>query len=122
MTDFRASANQATVERYMEAFRHSDHAGVIDCLTDDVEWELPGAFHLHGKAAFDKEIENDAFVGKPVIHVSRYTEQHDVVIAEGTVRTHHKEHGVLDLAFCDVFEMRQAKIRRLISYLVPLAK
>lgn len=38
--------NKATVDRYMEAFRKSDHAAVLDCLTDDVEWVLPGIFML----------------------------------------------------------------------------
>ena len=114
------SRNKRTVERYMDAFRISDHAGVLECLADDVEWELPGAFHLRGKEAFDKEIENDAFVGRPDIRVTRLTEQADVVIAEGTVRTQRKDGDVLDLAFCDVFEMQDGRIRRLVSYLTPL--
>ena len=50
--------NKRTVERYMDGFRTSDHAQVLACLTDDVEWEMPGAFHLRGQEAFDKEIEN----------------------------------------------------------------
>ncbi|MGE0447404.1 MAG: nuclear transport factor 2 family protein [Vicinamibacterales bacterium] len=122
MNGTQRSPNKQTVDRYMDAFRISDHAGVLACLTDDVEWELPGAFHLKGKEAFDKEIENDAFVGRPDIRVTRLTEENDVVIAEGTVRTQRKEGTVLDLAFCDVFEMRDGKIRRLISYLTPLTK
>jgi hypothetical protein len=35
----------------------------------------PGAFHLRGKAAFDGEIENDAFVGRPTIRVTRLVEE-----------------------------------------------
>ena len=48
----------------MEAFGRSDHAEVLSCLTDDVEWLMPGYFTLSGKNAFDREIENDAFVGQ----------------------------------------------------------
>ena len=55
--------NKATVEKYMDGFRASDHAAILSCLTDDVVWDMPGAFHLVGKDAFDKEIENEAFVG-----------------------------------------------------------
>jgi ketosteroid isomerase-like protein len=69
--------NKQTVERYMEAFRTSDHAAVLSCLTDDVEWVLPGAFHLRGKEAFDREIENEAFVGRPTIDVTRLVEEDD---------------------------------------------
>lgn len=112
--------NKQTVERYMEGFRRSDHAAILACLTEEVEWELPGAFHIQGKEAFDRHIEDDAFVGSPAITVSRLTEENDVVIAEGTVRTQRKDGAVLNLVFCDVCEMRDGLIRRLVSYLVEM--
>ena len=112
--------NKRTVQRYMDAFAASDRAGVLDCLTEDVEWILPGVFHLHGKAQFEREIVNPAFEPQPSIEVTRMVEQGDVVVAEGTVRTRKKDGEALHLAFCDVFEMREAKVRRLVSYLQPL--
>ncbi|MEO5824843.1 MAG: nuclear transport factor 2 family protein [Gemmatimonadales bacterium] len=112
--------NKQTVERYMEGFRRSDHAEILACLTDDVEWIIPGAFHLHGKAAFDAEIENPAFVGRPEIVVTRLSEDDDVVVAEGTVRTQPRGGGFVFLAMCDVFEMRAGLIRRLTSYLMEI--
>jgi ketosteroid isomerase-like protein len=112
--------NRRAVEQYLEGFRRSDHEMILSCLTDDVVWDLPGAFHLEGKVAFDREIENPAFRGKPTIHVSRWIEDGDAVVAEGTVRAERSDGGTLDAAFCDVFEMRDGKIRRLISYLIPV--
>ena len=112
--------NKQTVQKYMDAFTRTDHAEILSCLTEDVEWILPGAFHLTGKAAFDKEIENEAFVGSPAIQVTRLTEEDDVVVAEGKVRATKREGGVLSLVFCDVFEMREGKVRRLISYLMEV--
>lgn len=114
------SRNKQTVQRYMDAFTKSDHAEALSCLTDDVEWVIPGAFHLTGKVAFDKEIENDAFVGSPTIRVTRMTEEHDVVVAEGSVRSAKRDGGLLNADFCDVFEMQNAKIRRLTSYLMEI--
>jgi ketosteroid isomerase-like protein len=116
----RNSANKRTVEKYMDAFRRSDHQEILSCLTDDIEWVIPGAFHIKGKDAFDQEIENPAFVGRPVITVTRLTEDGDVVVAEGSVRSARRDGGQLHAVFCDVFEMRDAKIRRLISYLMEL--
>ena len=110
--------NKITVERYMEGFRITDHEQILSCLTEDVEWEIPGAFHIAGKEAFDAHIEDDSFVGKPIITVTRLTEEDDVVVAEGRVRTQLKDGPILHLVFCDVFEMRGGKIRKLISYLV----
>jgi uncharacterized protein len=114
------SANKQTVQQYMDAFSRTDHAAVLSCLTDDVEWLIPGAFHAKGKAAFDKEIENDAFVGSPTINVTRLIEENDVVVAEGTVRSARKDGGMLNAVFCDVFVMQDAKIRHLTSYLMEI--
>jgi ketosteroid isomerase-like protein len=112
--------NKKTVEKYMDGFRNGDHALILSCLADDVEWKMPGAFHLIGKEAFDKEIENDAFVGSPTVTIARMTEENDVVAAEGTVRARRREGGFLSAAFCDVFVMRRGKIRQLITYLVEV--
>jgi ketosteroid isomerase-like protein len=116
----RLNGNKRTVETYMDGFRNGDHAQVLSCLAEGVEWEIPGAFHLKGKDAFDKEIENDAFVGRPTITITRLTEENEVVVAEGAVRTQKRDGGFLNLRFCDVFEMADGKIRRLISYLVEV--
>ena len=112
------SDNKLTIERYMEGFRRGDHAMILSCLTEDVEWVIPGMFHAQGKAAFDKEIENDAFVGRPVITITRTIEESDTVVAEGTVLATRRAGGDLRLVFCDVFLMQHAKVRKLISYLM----
>jgi ketosteroid isomerase-like protein len=114
------SQNKQTVKKYMDAFSKTDHAEILSCLTDDIEWVVPGAFHLTGKDAFDKEIENDAFVGSPTIKVTRMTEEHEVVVAEGSVRSAKRDGGFLNAVFCDVFVMRDAKINHVTSYLMEV--
>jgi uncharacterized protein len=112
--------NKKTVEKYIDGFNKLDHAQILSCLTDDVEWILPGMYHHKGKEVFDKEIENPAFTGKPVITVTRMIEENDVVLAEGTVRAQRASGEVLNLVFCDVFEMQNGKIKKLISYLMEV--
>ena len=114
------SMNRRAVERYLDGFRRSDHKQILECLTDDVEWTIPGAFHLVGKAAFDAEIENPAFVGSPIIETRRIVEEADVVVVEGTVSASKADGGTLNLVFCDVFVMRAGSIRHLTSYLMEL--
>ena len=104
----------------MEGFRRTDRAQILSCLTDDVEWVIPGAFHVRGQQEFDRHIVDDGFVGSPSITVSRLTEEGDVVVAEGSVRTERSEGAVMNLAMCDVFEMRGGKIGRLTSYLMEV--
>ncbi|HUR36367.1 MAG TPA: nuclear transport factor 2 family protein [Terriglobales bacterium] len=112
--------NQQTVANYMDAFNRSDDAAILACLTDDVSWIMPGFFHLEGKAAFAKEIHNEAFVGRPTIVTTRVTEGNNVVVSEGTVTCARKDGGTLNAVFCDVFVMRNAKIQQLTSYLMEL--
>jgi hypothetical protein len=50
------------------------------------------------------------------------TEENDVVVAEGTVLAGRDDGTTLPLAFCDVFEMRNGKIRRLTSYLAEIKR
>ena len=47
-------------------------------------------------------------------------EENDVVVAEGTVRAQADSAEVLNLVFCDVFEMHEGKIKKLISYLMQV--
>jgi ketosteroid isomerase-like protein len=114
------STNKDTVQRYMDAYSRWDHAEVLACLTDDIQWVVPGAFHLKGREAFDNEIEGTGAAGPPEIVVTRLVEEADVVVAEGRVRNALKDGGVLSLVFCDVFLMRDGLIRHLTSYLMPV--
>lgn len=95
-----------------------DHEKILSCLTDDVTWFIPGMFDISGKEAFDKEIGNENFVGKPIIEIIRMVEEDDIVIAEGSVKCEMKNGGWLDALFCDVFHMQNGKIKHLTSYLM----
>ena len=110
--------NKKIVMQYMDGFNTSDHEKILSCLTDDVFWEMPGQFQLAGKEAFDKEIENDAFEGRPQITIIRMVEESDIVIAEGEVKSKRKDGGLLDAVFCDVFHMKNGKIKQLTTYLM----
>lgn len=114
------SENKKTIEKYISGFNKSDHEQILSCLTDDVVWEMPGIFYHKGKEAFDSEIENSAFEGKPVVVITRLTEENDVVVAEGTVQGKRQGGEVFNAVFCDVFEMENTKIKRLIGYIAML--
>jgi ketosteroid isomerase-like protein len=111
--------NKATVEAYMEGFRRTDPPRILACLSEDVEWEIPGFFHIRGTGEFAKHILEEGFAPNPEISVTRMIEADDVVVAEGAVRARRTDGTVVNLVFCDVFEMRSGKIRKLISYLMP---
>lgn len=115
------SPNKKTVQQYIDGFNATDHAMILDCLTDDVVWVMPGTYHHEGKSAFDNEIENPNFTGTPVIKIFKMIEENDVVVAEGHVTCSFKNGDILEAVFCDVFEMHSGKIKKLTSYLMQLS-
>ncbi len=43
------SRNVETVNTYLDGFRKNDHAQILDCLTDGIEWTVFGASTWSGK-------------------------------------------------------------------------
>ena len=114
------SERKAVVERYIEGFRRGDREMILDCLTDDVEWNLLGWQSLAGKDSFAGEIQNDAFVGTPELTIERMVEEDDVVVAFGAGRGRLRAGGELEFVFSDAFYFDGDKIRRLDTYQVNL--
>lgn len=103
----------------MDPFRRTDRPQMVSCLREDVQCNVPSDLSVHGNDAFDKHVHDEAFIGSPEIEVTRVVEEGNIVMAEGRVRTQRKDGVWVELAFCDVFEMRGGAISRLTSYLVP---
>jgi uncharacterized protein len=110
--------NKKVVETYMDGFRKTDRAQILSCLTDDIEWFVPGLFHVHGKEAFATHIVDDGFTDKPPVKTSRMLEEGDTVVAEGSVLAARQDGSAINMVFCDVFDLKDGKIRKLVSYLV----
>jgi uncharacterized protein len=114
------SERKRLVERYFEGFRQGDHELILGCLTDDVVWDLPGFRYLEGKEAFDGEIENEAFEGRPMLDLDRLVEEDDAVVAIGRGQARQKGGDEFRFAYATVFTFRDGAISRVESYLVPL--
>jgi uncharacterized protein len=115
------SERKATVERYIEGFRRGDRQMILDCLTDDVEWNLLGWQSLTGKEQFAAEIQNEAFVGTPELTIARKVEEGDIVVAFGDGKGRLKAGGELEFVFSDAFFFDGDHIRRIDTYQVNLA-
>ena len=115
------SAGKDVVQHCFEGFRRSDHGAILDLLTADVVWDLPGIKHLEGRDAFDGEIENEAFDGPPTLVIDRLVEEGEVVVAIGTGAGRRKGGASFAFAYADVFTFSHDLIRRVESYIVPLS-
>jgi ketosteroid isomerase-like protein len=116
------SVNKVTVETYLDGFRRNDHAQILSCLTDDIEWTVFGAFHLTGKLAYDNAIEGPGFVSPPKLEVVRMVEQDDVVMAELTGTVARDTGEVMRMSMAEVFVMRDGKIAERRAWVIELTE
>ncbi|GGJ94581.1 hypothetical protein GCM10010123_25520 [Pilimelia anulata] len=116
------SRNKQVVERYLDGFRRGDHAQILSCLTDDVEWTVFGHFHLAGKAAYDGAIESPGFAGPPELTVVRLVEEGDVVMAELTGTATRDTGEVLRMSMAEVFVLRDGLIAERRAWVINLAE
>jgi ketosteroid isomerase-like protein len=116
------SQNKKTVETYLDGFRNNDHAQILSCLTDDIEWTVFGAFHLTGKQAYDDAIEAPGFVGPPRLDVVRMVEEGDVVMAELTGTATRDTGDVMRMSMAEVFVMRDGKIAERRAWVIELKR
>ena len=115
------SRNTQTVETYVDGFRKNDHAQILSCLTEDIEWIVFGAFQLTGKQAYDEAIDGPDFVAPPELEIVRMVEQGDVVMVEITGSVARGETGgVMRMSNTEVFVMRDGKIAEHRSWVIEL--
>lgn len=114
------SRNKQTVETYLDGFRKNDHAQILSCLTDDIEWTVFGGFHLTGKEAYDAAIEGPGFIPPPQLEVVRMVEEGDVVMAELTGSVKRDTGDVMRMSMAEVFRMRDGKICERRAWVIEL--
>ena len=115
------SQNIETINTYLDGFRTNDHAQILSCLTDDIEWTVFGDFRIAGKQAYDEHIEKpELFEGAPEIEIVRLVEEDGVIMAELTGRVRRVGGEWLRMAMGEVFVMRDGLIRERRAFVVPL--
>jgi ketosteroid isomerase-like protein len=114
------SRNTQTIETYLDGFGKNDHAQILSCLTDDIEWTVFGHFHLSGKQAYDDAIEGPGFAGPPRLDIVRMVEQDDVVMAELTGSAIRDTGEVMRMSMAEVFRMRDGKICERRAWVIEL--
>lgn len=111
------TGRKKVVESYMASFARQDWPGMLALTTDDVErWEVGAPTRTRGKKELDREIRPGPEVTELRSHVTRMTEEGNVVVAEGMVEVIKKDGVVIRVQFCDIFEFEGEKIKRLTAF------
>ena len=108
--------HKAVVQAYIDGFRRTDHEAILACLADDVVWVLHGYRTLEGKVAFDAEIENDAAVGSPMLHLDLLVEEGDTVVAVGHGEMTLRDTGRVPFVFTEVFTFTGDRVDRIETF------
>jgi ketosteroid isomerase-like protein len=114
------SSRKRAVDAYFDAFRTSDHQAILALLSDDVVWVIHGRGRTEGKAAFDREIENDAFEGSPKLTVRSLIEEGDMVVAPHLGEGRLRGGDAFRFAGVTVFRFDGELISHVESYIVPI--
>ena len=109
---------QRTIEHYVTAYGAGDYDAAVRIFTEDVRWEVVGAFEVTGRDAYLANMTNEFVSGHPQIRVTRWFEAGDSVVAEGTVRQQLASGEWMDVRFLDVFEFRGELVCEKRSYCV----
>ena len=110
---------QRVVDTYVRAYSAGDYEAAVSIFTEDVRWLVVGAFDITGRDAYLANMTNDHVSGHPDICVTRYFEDGDSVVAEGTVRQSLASGDEIGVGFLDVFEFRGDLVCEKRSYAIP---
>ena len=103
----------------MDGFRAGDHAAILDCLTDDVTWDIVGHATAAGRGEFEELIDGPAGASLPRLTVERCVEEDDVVAVFGAGEFDDADGTLHTFRFADSFTFRGDLISAVVSYVVP---
>ncbi len=113
------TTRQRVVNSYVRAYSAGDYEAAAAIFTEDVRWIVVGAFDITGRDAYLANMTNEHVSGHPDICVTRYFEDGDAVVAEGTVRQSLASGDKIAVGFLDVFEFRSDLVCEKRSYAIP---
>jgi ketosteroid isomerase-like protein len=91
--------NRKVIEDVIAAFDANDVAAILNNMTDDVEWEMLGDATMSGKEAIRQMIIEG-----------------DQAAVTGEVKCEGPNGTLMDMYYCDIYELTDGKVSRMISY------
>jgi len=119
LSDVLPNPQRRILDRYMNGFRAGDHEAILDCLTDDVTWEIVGHAQSFGRPEFDALIDGPAGTSLPRLTVEHTVEEGDITVVLGTGEFDGPDGALHSFRFADAFTFRGDLISGLVSYVVP---
>ena len=96
------------------AFAKGDNRFLLENLTDDIRWNIVGERVIEGKDAFADALKNDRVAELSIHHIATHGKS-------GAVDGMRKMKNGRTVAFCDVYEFKDAKgtrVKEITSYVI----
>lgn len=120
------SVNKDVVKNMRDCFSRGDKVGVLSYVTDDIEWtelidgvDISKATHK-GKDAYIQNMTEPPGGWPLQMETIRMTEENNVVVVEGIVRVPMEDGSFVTLQECNIDELENGKVKRVISFIARL--
>lgn len=111
-------SNKEVVQQVIDAFDKNDVDGILNNFMDNAEWHMRPGKSVSGKTAirgfFDEisGMQMQTSINKHIIVNG------DQAAVDGEVKCKDPNGNVFDMYYCDIYELENGKVKKLISYTV----
>ncbi len=104
---------------FHRAFAENDTGYIMDNITQDISWDIPGDRYVQGKEAFASALKEMKNEGKTKVEIEHVITHGKTAAVNGTVLY---ENG-MSHAFCDIYVFsgfKNPKVKEITSYVVRI--
>lgn len=110
--------NKEIIAQVIEAFDNSDGATITRHMTDDVEWHMLGDQVYSGIETVKKFFNDHQDVKVTSSLKNHLIADGDTIAVSGEITCTESNGNLCNMYYCDIYEMENFKIKKLISYTV----
>jgi ketosteroid isomerase-like protein len=114
--------NKEIIQNVIDAFDSNDVDGILDLLTDDVEWHMLGDQVISGKDELKEYFSKNAGMKLLSSTKDHIIIEGDRAAVDGNVQCAGKNGETMDMYYCDVYELEKGKVKKIVSYTVNKRK
>jgi uncharacterized protein len=114
--------NSETIHNVIDAFDNNDVDTILSLVTDDAEWHMLGDQVISGKEEMREFFSKNAGMKMLSSTKDHIIIEGDRAAVDGNVQCIGKNGLVMDMYYCDVYELEKGRVKKIVSYTVNKSK
>jgi uncharacterized protein len=110
--------NNETIHQVIDAFDNNDTESILGLVTNNVEWHMLGDQVIKGKDGMKAFFEKNADMKMLTSTKDHIIVEGDRAAVDGHVQCTDKNGKLMDMYYCDVYELEQGKVKKMVSYTI----